>query len=238
MPMRYPVDVDGQPGFIFSEAEMTKAAEDFRYALVLKFLRSRPSIDVIWLAVVKTWVLLEIPTISLMDAHHVFIKLNSERDFVHAWAREGRVTDGCMFRLFRWTKDFDPKKEPSSIPQWIFLPGLPLHLYRTDCLQILASRFGRVLGIDNATVNKTQASGARLCVEVDLLEEQIQGFPIIISATKKIWQEVRYEKQGSYCRRCCRQGHTKVVCRVGVKKVHRDDHVNPTQDNQVKRTEV
>lgn len=28
--MRYPVDVDGDFGFIFSEAEMNKAAEDFR----------------------------------------------------------------------------------------------------------------------------------------------------------------------------------------------------------------
>lgn len=104
---------------MFSEVEMIRAAEEFRHALVLKFLRSRPSIDNIRLAMVKMWGLLELPTISFMDAHHVFINLQSERDFVHAWTREGRVIDGCVFRLFRWTKDFDMKKEPSLAPQRI-----------------------------------------------------------------------------------------------------------------------
>lgn len=88
LPMHVPVDVDGQPGFAFTKAKMARAAEDFCFALVLKFLRSRPSIDVIHLAVVKMWGLLEIPTISFMDVYHVFIKLNSGRDFVHVWARE------------------------------------------------------------------------------------------------------------------------------------------------------
>lgn len=134
LPMHFPVDVDGQSGFVFTEAEMARADEDFCFTLVLKFLQSRPSIDVIRLAVVKTWGLLEIPTISFMDAHHVFIKLNFERDFVHEWAREGRVIDGCSFWLFRWTKDFDLKKEPTLAPQWIFLLRLPKHLYRIGCL--------------------------------------------------------------------------------------------------------
>ncbi|KAL5998186.1 hypothetical protein ACLOJK_009124 [Asimina triloba] len=38
MPMRFPVDINGELGFIFSEPEMTKAAEDYKFAIVLKFL--------------------------------------------------------------------------------------------------------------------------------------------------------------------------------------------------------
>lgn len=110
------------------------------------------------------------------------------------WAREGRVIDGCTFRLFRWTKNFDLKKEPSIAAQWIFLPSLPMHMYRVDCLSILATRFGRFLGTDNATLNKTRESGARICVEIDLLEEPVRSFLIVVSAHQKIWQEVRYEK--------------------------------------------
>lgn len=48
--------------------------------------------------------------------------------------KEGRIMEGNAFRLFKWTKDFDVKKESPLAPQWIFLPGLPMHLYRTDFL--------------------------------------------------------------------------------------------------------
>lgn len=74
----------------------------------------------------------------------------------------------CQFQLFNWTVDFDMHKELAIAPQWIFLPRLPLHLYWLDCLQILATRFGRFLCTDNATMYRTHATGARLCVEVDL----------------------------------------------------------------------
>lgn len=67
----------------------------------------------------------------------------------------------CNFRIFRWTKDFSLVDEPSMAAQWIFLVGLPMHLYCRDCFQILATRFGRYLGTDNATLNKTRTTSAR-----------------------------------------------------------------------------
>lgn len=45
--------------------------------------------------------------------------------------------------------------------------------------------------------------------------EPVKGFPIVVSPTKCIWQEARYEKQDLYCMKCYWQGHTVVVCRVG-----------------------
>ncbi|KAG6671289.1 hypothetical protein I3843_Q001900 [Carya illinoinensis] len=149
MPTRYPVEVDDDLGFIFTEVEMNKVAEGFPFALVLKFICTRPLIDAVRLAIVKTWGLLEIPTVSFMEDYHVLVQMASEREFVHGWAREGQIIEGCGFRIFRWTKDFDLQEEPSMAAQWIFLPGLPMHLYRWDCLQILASRFGRYLGTDD-----------------------------------------------------------------------------------------
>lgn len=121
---------------------------------------------------------------------------------MHGWAREGRVMEGNLFWLFRWTKDFDLRKESPLAPQWIFLPGLPMHLYHRDCLQIFATRFGRYLGTDNATLNRSRATGARICVEVDLTVDPIKGFPIVLSCTRCIRQEAQYEKQGYYCMKC------------------------------------
>lgn len=76
--------------------------------------------------------------------------------------------EGQSFRLFKWTKDFKLHHELPLAPQWIFLPELMIHLYRKDCLQIFATHFGRYLEIDNATLNHTRVTCARICVEVDL----------------------------------------------------------------------
>ncbi|CAA2986837.1 Hypothetical predicted protein [Olea europaea subsp. europaea] len=70
-----------------------------------------------------------------------------------------------------------------------------MHTYRTDCLRILATRFGRYLGTDHATLNRSRSTGARICIEVDLFAEPVSGFPIV-TPSKTHWQEVRYEKLG------------------------------------------
>lgn len=62
--------------------------------------------------------------ISFMDDFHVPLHFANARDYLHAWAREGRVVERCQFRLFNWLVDFDVKKDPSIIVQWLFLTGL------------------------------------------------------------------------------------------------------------------
>ncbi|CAI9757512.1 unnamed protein product [Fraxinus pennsylvanica] len=66
----------------------------------------------------------------------------------------------------------------------------------------------------HATLNRTRASGARICVEIDLLADVVECFPIIIGS-KTLCQRVKYEKFSFYCKKCKRQGHTEAVCRVG-----------------------
>lgn len=109
--LRYPVDINCEKGFVFSKGEMMKAIEEIRFALVLKFVHSRPLIDDIRLSMIKTWGLHEIPVINFMDEHHVLIIMQSEQDFMHGWAKEGRSILGYGFRMFRWTKNFDLRKE-------------------------------------------------------------------------------------------------------------------------------
>lgn len=104
LPMRYPVDIDGEPRFLFMDLEMSKVVEEFCFALVVKFVRLRPTIDDVSLAIIRSWGLLEIPTVSVMDDFHLLVQLKSEWDFIHRWACEGRIIAGCVFRLFRWTK--------------------------------------------------------------------------------------------------------------------------------------
>ncbi|KAI9184748.1 hypothetical protein LWI28_000754 [Acer negundo] len=118
IPMRFSVDINGELGFIFSKPEMAKAAEDYKFAIVMKFMHARPLIDNIRLNIVKTWGLLEIPTISFMDDYHVLIQMKNERDFVHGWTHEGRTMEGISFRLVSEGRKVEGKhKEETKIWQ-------------------------------------------------------------------------------------------------------------------------
>lgn len=40
--------------------------------------------------------------ISFMYDYQVLLHLANEMDYLHAWAREGRMVAGCQFQLFNW----------------------------------------------------------------------------------------------------------------------------------------
>lgn len=73
IPMGFPVDVNGELGFIFLEAKMTKAADEYKFTIIMKFMRTRLSINNIRLHVAKKWGLLKKPIISFMDDFHILI---------------------------------------------------------------------------------------------------------------------------------------------------------------------
>lgn len=129
-----------------------------------------------------------------------------------------QINGRILLSAFQVDQRFWVNREPTMASFWIFLPRLPIHLYRCDCLQIFVTQFGRYLITDNATLNCTRAMGARICVEVNLTIVPIKGFPIVVLPKKCIWQEEWYEKPGFYSTKCYNQGHTDVVCKVGERR--------------------
>lgn len=59
-----------------------------------------------------------------------------------------------------------------------------------------------------------RAIRARICVEVNLLEEPLKGSPLNAEHKHPRRQEVVYEKPDFYCTKSHKQVHTKVVCRA------------------------
>ena len=61
-------------------------------------------------------------------------------------------------RIQTWTPTFRPIEETPIVPVWIGLSELPWHCYYKDILTAMLSPIGKVLYLDNATVNKTRGS--------------------------------------------------------------------------------
>lgn len=94
---------------------MAASAAPFRYSLVLKFLRQRPTLDAIRLFIRNRWGLVGTMVVSSMSKNrNVFVRLTSEDDSNKAFSRETSEINGVPYRVFHWMPGY-PEEEESSI---------------------------------------------------------------------------------------------------------------------------
>ncbi|KAG7941496.1 hypothetical protein I3843_16G046700 [Carya illinoinensis] len=215
LPFRTHKLLDGEVYFQFSREKISNFAEPFRYSVILKFLKQRPSLDAVRSFIHNRWGLSTSPIASSMRRpSNVFVRMANDADFTKALCRDVCEINGIPYRAFRWTPDFTEDEEPSKVPVWISLPGLPPNFYCESFLNILMASIGTFIRWDNP-MRCARTDGARLCVEVDAAKELLGHFWIgapRLSSSRK--QEVVYEALPAYCCKCHMQGHKLRTCRA------------------------
>lgn len=162
--------------FLFSKAEINQSAEPFRFSVVLKFLRRRPSLDHIRAFIKNRWGLKSVLVIGqLQNLRNVLVRM-AEEDFISVMARGNSEMYGSPFRVFHWTPDYVEEEDFPWVPFWITLPGLPPNYFQESILRSIGNGFGRYLKRDNATVCVTRPEAARICVEIDVSQPLRKSF--------------------------------------------------------------
>lgn len=88
-----------------------------------------------------------------------------------------------------------------TTPIWARLPGLPLEFWHEDIFKGIASSFGELVALDNATATKSKLHTARLYVKVaDLnhLPDKVE----LISKLGRTLQEISFEDLPNACYAC------------------------------------
>lgn len=155
----------------------------------MKFLRQHPSLDAIRAFIHSPWGLSATSVVSSLKRHrNVFVRMSSEMDFVKALSKESCKVNGVIYHAFHWTPDFDEDHEPSCIPVWISLPGLPPNYCQEYFLRIFTAPIGQFIRRDNPTCCATRTDGVRVCLEIDAAKDPISyfwiGAPGLISSQK------------------------------------------------------
>lgn len=87
---RTPKVEDGEVCVVFSKEEVENSAMLFKYSIVLKFLRQRPSLDAIIAFIRSRWGLNKQLVVSLMlKPRNVFIRMSNEKYFIEALTQGG-----------------------------------------------------------------------------------------------------------------------------------------------------
>ncbi|KAK1307758.1 hypothetical protein QJS10_CPA09g00850 [Acorus calamus] len=136
----------------------------------------------------------------------------NEEDMKVVIEGEPWLMGGRPIVLRKWNRGMKLEMERlETIPIWIRLPHLPLHLWGTRMLSKLSSVIGTPLYMDSSTSSRSRIEFARICVEIsassplpDLIRLKEDG------VVKEI--TVEYEWKPSPCRTCNTFGHTEAQC--------------------------
>lgn len=96
-----------------------------------------------------------------------------------------------------------------TLPVWIRLKGLPLPLWTTKGLSLVASMVGKPLSCDEATHKCSRLEYARICVEIDAEMAYVHKFEVVTPlSTQPITIHVEYEWKPARCNTCHVFGHS------------------------------
>lgn len=137
----------------------------------------------------------------------------SASDTKWALARTKNKINTSLFRLFRWTPEFEIRKDSSLAAVWVKMYNLPLHYFNETSLIRLGSILGTVLSIHYSTITLTQQKYAKVCVELDVSKPFIEK--LWIGTSKEYGWEIslEYEGKNAFCEYCGLLGHTLGLCR-------------------------
>ncbi|CAK8544545.1 unnamed protein product [Lathyrus sativus] len=112
-----------------------------------------------------------------------------------------------LMLLAEWKPNFNLKNDMMrTIPIWIKLPQLPLHLWGAKNRAKIASVLRTPLMTDECTANRYRISYARVLVEIDITQAVITEIAITDEKGEKMQQQVEYEWRPPYCTKCQRIG--------------------------------
>lgn len=103
-----------------------------------------------------------------------------------------------------------------TLPIWVTLPQLPLHLWGASSLGKIGSVLGKTLFTDECTAHKLRVSYARILVEIDVTKKLVDSITIKDLKGKVLHKPVEYEWRPLFCESCQKVGH---VCKVQNKAV-------------------
>ncbi|WMV57128.1 hypothetical protein MTR67_050513 [Solanum verrucosum] len=253
--------VEGIPRIKWTESEVERMniKQNLEFAIIGKFSYGWPDLEFLRKAIPSQCGIKGECMVGLLRNRHILIRLSSMEDYINIISK-GVYYITCsegysyLMRTLIYAK-FRVEEETLRSMTWISFPNLLPTFFEKESLFSLASAVGISLQVDQATINKTRPSCARVKVLVDLRAD----------LPKKIYMDIENEKTGEtrsqavhirydyilkYCEKCKLQGHNKLECRILnhepqmidkdrklKEKIHRDSEDNDNKDGFPSRPE-
>ncbi|OIT38954.1 hypothetical protein A4A49_25151 [Nicotiana attenuata] len=167
---------NGMPAVIFKASDYYGVmAEECKYTIIGKFLRSRPNIERIRSVFAEKNLLKGDAKIGAYDFRTVFIDVTNDEDCKSVRYRRSMDVDGMVMWLQKWSSDFKSEEDSPKVPIWVLLPELPFHCHTWYYIRQILTPVEVPLSMDIATDYRTRPCMVKVRVEVDLTKPLIQS---------------------------------------------------------------
>lgn len=163
--------VDNIPAILFTSVEEDQLCRQRENTLIMKFSAGKPRCEEIRAHIAESWDLETQPAVGYLDPRHVTLNMASPEDTKRALSRPTNKINNSLFRMFRWSPEFEIGKESSFVAVWVKFFNLPLHYYNEAALHRLGSILGTVLRVDTNTLDLVHQAYARVCIELDVTQQ-------------------------------------------------------------------
>ncbi|XP_058752173.1 uncharacterized protein LOC131625319 [Vicia villosa] len=200
--------VDGEIEIEIEEKDIESELIYWDSALILYVLGGEVSLNMLKHYMERMWNFVQLPEMVYHEEGYFILKFRTQSDKEEVLMKGPYTLRNMPLMLQDWRPGFSLKEDMlRSLPIWIKLPLLPLHLWGVRSLNKIGSALGNPLVTDECTASKARVSYARILVEVDVTQEMRNSINIKDAEGRKLVQPVEYEWKPLFCGKCQKFGH-------------------------------
>lgn len=189
-----PKVVDGEIDVKIEDEDVAPELKFWETTLILYILGGDISMYMLKNFMEKAWNFVSLPDMYYHDDGYFMLRFKSHADMDAVLMKGPYTIRNMPLILQEWRPDFDLKKDMlSTIPIWVKLPKLPLHLWGETSLNKIGSAIGIPLVTDECTTHRLRVSYARILVEVDITQKMLDEITITDNKGLKRKQPIEYE---------------------------------------------
>ncbi|XP_026391466.1 uncharacterized protein LOC113287022 [Papaver somniferum] len=182
---------------------------------VKSVLRFRPKpLSAVKAEVSKIWELKNEVTISIHNHTSFIFDFENSDDCKWVLGQDSTIYISKSLFVIRPCSPLIQKNlsDLETIPIWVLIHGVPLHMWNNKGLGMISSYLGVPLMADDITINMTRLSYARVWVVIDLDFDYPSHKPLLIDHTIEMELPVKYQFKPPKCDGCKTFGHSPSNC--------------------------
>ncbi|KAL5190422.1 putative ribonuclease H protein [Glycine soja] len=200
--------VNGEVEIEIEEDDIATEMKFWETTLILYALGEDLSMNAVKSYMVKMWNFVKLPEMYYHDDGYFILRFNSHDDMDVVLMKGPYTIRNVPLLLKEWKPDFNLQRDMlRTLPLWVKLPKLPLHLWGVKSLNKIGSAIGVPLVTDECIASKIRVSYAHILVEVDITKTLVKEVTNKDCEGRKITQGVEYEWRPLYCEKCHKLGH-------------------------------
>ncbi|XP_058726439.1 uncharacterized protein LOC131597787 [Vicia villosa] len=181
MSMAYiaPKLVNGKVEIEIEREDIKTEIQFLENALILYVMGENLSMNTVKNYMMKFWNFVQTPDFYYNEDGYFLARFKTFEEREAVMMKGSYTIKNMPMILKEWYLDFNLKRDlMRTIPIWIKLPQLPLHLWGVKSLNKIGSALGTPLVTDECTASKLCVSYARILVEVDITQPMLQEISI------------------------------------------------------------